>query len=288
MKRGLILLIFLICACNRNVAKVGETVLTSKDVSLRARVSEIYYPDSGKDYIALSQLIKGYLAEEVLKFLGYRVDENVIDSESRRIDANTKAPDVLNAIKKVYGNNKKAYNKTFVRLVYAERFLYNEVFLKSPAIHREEKERAEEFLDRVKKERNRFSKIASELNLKSKILLISEEKGIVDAEGDVESRGISREPSGVEQAKFIIERIKDIKSGNVYPEIIEWLEGYQVLRVVNKKKKEYNVESVSIPKRDYDEWFWSIASDVPVWIYDEKLKEELIKNVSWVQKVNLR
>lgn len=55
-----------------------------------------------------------------------------------------------------------------------------------------------------------------------------------------------------------------------------------------KKGDEYFVASVSIPKRDYDEWFWSIAGDVPVWIYDEELKNELIKNVSWVQKVNLK
>ncbi len=288
MKKGLILLIFLICACDRNVAKVGETILTSKDITYRMRVSEIYYPDSGKDYIALSQLIKGYLAEEVLKSLGYKIDDSVLEGEAKRIDVNTKAPDVLNAIKKVYGRNREAYKKTFVRTVYAERFLYNEVFLKSSHIHKEEKERAEEFLMRAKKVPDRFNKIASEFNLKSKRLLISEEKGIVDAESDVESERISGEPSGVEQARVIIEKIKNTKPGMVYPEVIEWLEGYQVLMVVRKKKNEYTVESVSIPKRDYDEWFWSIAGDVPVWVYDEGLKKELVKNVSWVQKVNLK
>lgn len=49
--------------------------------------------------------------------------------------------------------------------------------------------------------------------------------------------------------------------------------------MVDKKKNEYTVESSGIPRRDYGEWFWSI--------YDEGLKEELIKNVSWVQKGNL-
>lgn len=32
-----------------------------------------------------------------------------------------------------------------------------------------------------------------------------------------------------EKAKFIIEKIKDIKPGALYPDIVEWLEGYQVL-----------------------------------------------------------
>jgi hypothetical protein len=280
-------LIFITVACEKKVAKVGDTTITSKDISYRARVSEIYYPDSGKEYIALSQLIKGYLAEEVLKSLGYKIDDNVIDSESRRIDANTKAPDVLNAIKKVYGNNKGAYNKTFVRIVYAERFLYNEVFLKSSSIHKKEIEEAKEFLNRVRRSPAEFSKIAGDMKLSSRKLIISREKGIKDAEKEREFEHSSG-PQGVEQAEFIIEKIKNVDPGNVYPEIIEWQEGYQIVRVVKRRSNEYRLESVSIPKRDYDEWFWSIAGDVPVWIYDRGLKDELIKNVSWVQKVNLR
>lgn len=178
MKKNLfyLLLIFLISACDRNIAKVGETVLTTKDVSYRASVSEIYYPESGKHYIALSQLIKGYLAEEVLKSMGYRIDKNIIDSESKRIDANAKAPDVLNAIKKVYGRNKDAYNKSFVRIVYSERFLYNEVFLKSSSIHKEERKRAEEFINKAKKNPSLFSKIDSEMRLASRELIIRKQK----------------------------------------------------------------------------------------------------------------
>lgn len=280
-------LIFITVACERNVARVGETTITSKDISLRARVSEIYYPGSGNDYIALSQLIKGYLAEEVLKSMGYRIDENVIDSESRRIDASTKAPDVLNAIKKVYGRDKKSYGKTFVRIVYAERFLYNEVFLKSATIHKEERERAEEFLKRAKKRPDKFSQIAEEMRLSVRRLKISNENGIQDEESAAEIERIST-PHGVEQAEFLINKIKDVKPGGVYPEIIEWQEGYQVLKVIERSSNEYTVESISVPKRDYDEWFWSIAGDVPVEIHDEKLKNELLRNVTWMQKVKLK
>jgi len=279
-----IILIFLTVACDRNIAKVGDTIITSRDVSLRARVSEIYYPESGMAYIALSQLIKGYLAEEVLKSMGYRIDDSVIDSESRRIDANTKAPDVLNRIKEVYGNNRKAYNKTFVRIVYAERYLYNEVFLKSTFIHKEERGRAEEFLRRVIKNPERFSKIASDMQLTLKRFKISREKGV-----EIEEKLVKPStPQGVEQAGFIIDKIKNVKSGSVYSEIIEWLEGYQIIRVLNKNDKEYTVESVSIQKRDFDEWFWSIAGDVPVIIHDDKLKDELLKNVPWAQRLNLK
>lgn len=283
---NLIFILFLVAyGCDKKVARVGETVITNKDIRLRARVSEIYYPNSGQDYVALSQLIKGYLTEEVLKSLGYKIDSDVLEGEAKRIDTNTKAPDVLNAIKKVYGNDRESYLKGFVRIVYAERFLYNEVFLKSREIHKEEWEKIAHFLERAKKRPAEFSKIAKEFHLEPQRLRISKKEGIViDAERD--EAILEREPQGVEQAGYILSRISNTPAGEVYPEVIEWREGFQVLKVV-KKGDEFKVESVSVPKKNYDEWFWNIARDVPVWIYDKELKDELIKNVPWAQKVNL-
>ena len=66
------------------------------------------------------------------------MDEAELGGEAGRIDANTKAPDTLKKIKDIYGRDRKGYIKTFVRVVYAERFLYNEAFLKSGEIHKEQ------------------------------------------------------------------------------------------------------------------------------------------------------
>jgi len=289
MKRIIWLLFFQIIfflSCAKNVAKVGSTTITTKDLSCRARVSEIYYPGSGdKEYIALAQLIKGYLSEEVLKSMGYVVDNNVIDSESKRIDNNTKAPEVLERIKKIYGRDKEGYYKTFVRIVYAERYLYNEVFLKSPAIHKAEREQIEKFLDAVRNSPERFHKIADEYKLIVNSLRISE-KGIMDAKEDQKEN--RTDSSGAEQAKYILDKIKDTKPGSVYPEIIEWLEGYQVIKVVKRKDNEFVVDSVSVSKGNYDDWFWSIAKDIPVVIYDKTLKNELLHEVGWAKNLNLR
>ncbi len=86
-KHGIFLfLILLFPACTRNIAQVGDTVITSRDISYRKRVSEIYYPGSGKDHVALAQLVKGYLSEEVLKSLGYKVTDDILKKEAERIE----------------------------------------------------------------------------------------------------------------------------------------------------------------------------------------------------------
>jgi hypothetical protein len=158
---AIIILLFL-AACTQKICEVGDTSITNKDISFRARVSEVYYPNSGKGYIALSQLIKGYLSEEMLKSLGHKVDEAVLEKEAERINKNTKAPETLKKIKDSYSSNKAAYIKTFIRVVYAERALYNEVFLKSKEIHEKEHQKAEEILNKAIKSPKLFTGIAKE------------------------------------------------------------------------------------------------------------------------------
>lgn len=45
------------------------------------------------------------------------------------------------------------------------------------------------------------------------------------------------------------------------------------------------IDSVSIQKRSYNDWFWEKAGKIPVRIYDKKLKEELLKEVSWAKRI---
>lgn len=92
---------------------------------------------------------------------------------------------------------------------------------------------------------------------------------------------------GIERAERLINAVSKIRQGDVYPDIIEWPEGYQVIRYIKKEKEYYIIDSASIPKRGYDDWFWERAGKIPVRIYDNKLKEEFLKNVSWAKMVNV-
>jgi hypothetical protein len=92
---------------------------------------------------------------------------------------------------------------------------------------------------------------------------------------------------GIEQAERLIKAVSKIRQGEVYPDILEWAEGYQVIRYIKKEKEYYIIDSVSIPKRGYDDWFWEKAGKIPVRIYDNKLKDELLKEVSWAKMVKV-
>jgi len=288
---GLILLIAVLSGCRKPaVAQVGSVPITEEDLTQRMKVSEIYYPKSGQRYVALAQLIQGYLDEEVLKQLGYQVDEATWEAESKRIDESTKAPDILKKIKDVYGLDHKGYIKTFIRPVYSGRYLYNEVFLKSPEFQKEERAKAENFMREVQAAPDQFTEIAEKMGLKPGQLLVSEKEGIQpyeESKKKLEPAGRPMEPAGIEQAKFMIEKVKNLQPGQVHPEIIEWQEGYQVLRLVGKEGEAYVIGSVSIPKKDYGEWSWSYTSKIPVKINDPALKAELLKEVGWTSKLKI-
>ncbi len=278
--------LLLLIGCTKTVCNVGETPITNRDISFRAKVSEVYYPGSGKDYVGLAQLIKGYLSEEVLKSLGHNVDDAVLEAEAKRINEHTQAPDVLQRVKDVFGRNRNAYMKTFMRIVYAERVLYNEVFLQSKEIHKEQYSTAEKLLKETLKSPASFNKVAKSKRLDAQRLKLSLKDDIIPY-GEKRERWPSS-PAGVEQAARLISAISKVNPGGVYPEVLEWQEGYQVMRFIRKEGEDFVVDSVSIPKRDFDGWFWERASKIPVVIRDEKLKNELLKEVSWAKNVNLK
>ena len=285
-----IILLFLLslaasCTKANDVCLVGEIHITKGDAANRAKVSEIYYPGSDKEYVGLTQLIKGYLSEEILRSLGYKVDDAALEVEAKRIADNTKAPDTLKKIMAVYGGNRKGYIKTFVRVVYAERFLYNEVFLKSREIHKEQYQKADELLKASIKSPGRFKDIAATMGMEAQRLRLSIKDGMVHiGEGGAARRA---QAQGIEQAKRLIDAVSTIKPGEVYPEVIEWREGYQIIRYIKKTGEDHIIESSGLQKMDYDKWFWERAAQIKVTIYDERLKDELLKEVDWTRKLNL-
>ncbi len=274
----------LLAACSREAARIGDQAITERDVDLRAQVSEIYYPGSGKRYVGLSQLIKGYLEREVLSSLGRRIDRNVLEAEAKRIDRSTKAPETLAKIKNVYGADRDAYLETFVACVYAERTIYGEVFLKSPAIHTKPLETIQAVLASATQKPASFKSVALQQGLDYARLRISGTTGIIRLH---EQQSGSERNAGQAEAARIIAILAGRSAGSIVPQVIEWQESYQVLRLVKWIGKDAVVESAAIAKRNYDEWFWELASRVPVRISDKRLQDELLREVSWAKNLRL-
>lgn len=283
---ALLLLVLLLSGCRSEVAKVGDLPITEEDLSRQVQVSELYFPRSGQKYVALSQLIKGYLALEVLKSQGHRVDNATLQGEAQRIDRETQAPELLGKIKAVYRGDEKAYLRSFVGQVYGERILYHEVFLPSPEIHRASREKAQALLKAGLSSPSSFPEIARKRGAKTVTLRVSLKEGIRPTGRRFRSQEIPSEAHR-EQARRLIEHLSRMQPGQLYPEVIEWMEGYQVLRLLRNEGKTYLAQSANIPKRDYEGWFWEQASHIPVRIFDAGLRQELLREVAWAKELHL-
>ncbi len=284
-----ILLVGLVLAsgCARDAARVGEFRIAEKDLAQRAKVSEIQFPGSGKPHIALAQLVHGYLALSVLRSLNVPTGDAAIEAEAARIDASTRAPELLKKIKDVYGSDRRAYLDTCVRVVYAERVAYKDAFLKDPAIHAAQKKQADAFLAAARKDPAAFGAIAAKMGLSPETLTLSPDRGIrrADAKGP-KPPGRSPAPGAEEtaQAARMIAALSGVRPGDAAPTALEWPEGFQAIRLVRREGAAYRIESVSVPKRTFDDWFWAAASKTPVRIEDKELKEAFLKEVSWARR----
>jgi tetratricopeptide (TPR) repeat protein len=236
--------------------------------------------------VALSQLIKGYLCAEVLEGLGQKVDENALQEEAKRIDRNTQAPEMLEKICKIYGRDQEAYLRTFVRLVYSERILYHEIFLKSRSIHQRQYQEALELLEQALRSPPSFRDVAQRKGLEVTKLRVSWKAGIRPYSEKEEMAKFSSN-WGQDDTQRLMEAATRIRPGQIYPKIMEGRKGYQVLRLRGREGEDWIIDSVSIPKRNYDQWFWEQASRIPVKIHDRALKEELVRQVAWASKLRL-
>jgi len=286
-RRVLLCLLLLLFGCHSQVAQVGNLSVTENDLACQVKVSELYFPGSGQKYVALSQLIKGYLCLEVLRSLGHRVDDAALEEEARRIDRETQAPELLGKIKAIYQGDHRTYLHAFVGVVYGERVLYHEVFLPSSEIHKASREKADAFLQEGLRSPSSFPGIAKSKGLETTTLRISAKEGIRPAEGKLPSPKSPSE-AHLEQAKLLIRRLSSLQPGQLCREVVEWPEGYQVLRLLRKEGSVYFAQTAFVPKRDYEDWFWEQAGKIPVKISDHALQEQLLKEVAWARRIHVQ
>ncbi len=89
------------------------------------------------------------------------------------------------------------------------------------------------------------------------------------------------------QPTRMISALAGVRPGEVAPAALEWQEDFQVIRLVRRKGAAYRIESVSVPKRSFDDWFWETASNIPVTIEDKALKEAFLAEVSWGKRIGV-
>ena len=273
---GFISLIFFVSAChliNSKVAQVGSYAIYQRDVECRDAIIKLGFPGEERS-LGLTQLIRAYQFAQILKLHGREVTADTLKKERQRIDEKTLFPEKLAEIKKKCGDGGVEYERAYLLPVLVERVLYYEFFISDPAVHAVSLEKPNRFLSQALIKPTGFAALAKKEGLRIAQLTVSLSTGLqwklpnqeknppppsqpIPAAVSQKFESQKGIESSTEGKKWVEELIKPLKPGELIPRIIDDRETWLVaryLKPVVAKVDTYELEVVSFPKRNFDEW----------------------------------
>lgn len=254
------------------MATVGRFSISDRDVSYRNAVTKIYFPEEKRD-LGRDLLIKSFTFAQILENNDHPISPDVLTKEAKRISDTTLKPEMLQSIKDVFGADQEGYLKNFVLPTYAERVLYYEFFLHSPKVQEPSHQVAAEYLKETLAKPDRFGRTPPEMPAKNKFV-VSLTNGIVwDQEKSAAAtmQEVAKNQHRSQEAlKWKAEVVDTLKSGQVFPKVMDLGDTWLVVRYLGPQKKDgvedYQFEGVLFPKANFDEWLKQEKEKVKVQI----------------------
>jgi hypothetical protein len=269
---------------SRIIAKVGESKISCKDVSCRTAIEEAYGNKTVTDVVTLVALVNDVIECEVGRMCGVTATTNDLSALSRHADKTSKAPAILAEVKKACSGNSAVYE----RLYLAPRIINQKLrawYSRSSNIHDRERALIEKAYALVRTGK-RLEEAALDCGL-SYSSMKHEKRGRVTP--DLLKQYF---PEGEELTKDPLTSILETLSENeVYRNIVEDDRAYKVIRLLEKSGSKYKIESITAPKRSFDEWFREMAAQVGIEVLDMNLKKKIARqysNIWWVKELPAR
>ena len=296
-KRNLIALALIMAAailvgCGRAsvaqpIIKVGEITITSRMLDTKLKIEQCYRDDKKmpERWLGLYKLVDEALMEEAAKKLGIFATPDILDEEAKRVDKETKAPELLASVKAV------CLDPTLYKEVYLKPGLVNRVahykFAEDKAIQEVAFDKANEALKKAKDGKD----------LKS-IEGYSEQEidpDKITPTGSSPINELSRynmEMTNPEK-ELIDTVLKTLKPGDVYQTVREDRYGFYVIKLLEKRDAQitgpaetgksvgyYKYEMVTCKKKEFDRWFNEFILTVKKEVFQPELVEQILKNVT--------
>lgn len=261
----------------RPVSTIGSWKIYQKDIEYRDKVIKQAFPNNDRS-LGLAQLEKGAHYLQVLEKNGVTLTPEEIETEARRIDHDTKDPASLAAIKKIFGEDRKAYLKDYVLPLLSERVLQHEFFPSYEQAHTLSLERArnlireaqtdpEKFIDLMRKENVPLSTVT--LSLKEGLKWAREnshlppnEAKLIDLsskpKGDVYQRvQTEMKKRQVQQAQVWYDNfVHAMKDGEIFHLPINQDSELLIIRRLHENKNgDIVLQIATIPKTDFETWY---------------------------------
>ena len=268
------------CETSKILAKVGEWQINSVDVSYGIAIEKAYGNEMVVEEAILVSLVNKVLAREVGRMFGLTAMPDEVAALSKYVNKNSKAPEILDRVKRVFGDDRAAYE----RLYLTPRIISSKLrgwYSRNASIH--ERERA------LIEKAHHLARSGKPLEEAAQAcgLLFS----VVDyGKGNRALPPLLEKyfPQGGNSSSVSITAVlKTLSEGEIYKNIVEDDYGYKVIKLVRNSGSQYTVETITANKHPFMKWFQVQAAKVPVKIVDKELEREIASkypNVWWVKK----
>ncbi|MDD2805810.1 MAG: hypothetical protein PHV33_09655 [Elusimicrobiales bacterium] len=251
-------------------AAVGASEISERDIGDWQAAQACYGADAIVSRRAgFMRLFETAILEELLARRAARpITRADYDRESARIDAETRAPDILACVKKYFGGDARRYERIFVRPILAQRFM-REYVKTDPAVQTKAYALRDGALKDIAEKKN-FQAIGAGRGLAWSTAAYA-------AEADT-AAPVAPEPWRRWQpyeAAFIEEHLKALKPGEVKAEPIEDEAAIKFVRLIKTEGKKYYFETLAVPKLTTEDYLESVKK-LPVLINDKELRDWVV------------
>jgi hypothetical protein len=251
----------------------GAAVVTEGDVADWQRLQACY----GEEALisrraAFMRLLEAAIAEKALRGAGaFSFSRKDLDAEAARIDGSTRAPEILECIKKNLGPGEERYLRTFVRTALIESSLRN--YLRAGAGAQAGRLKlAEEALAKVRAGAG-MEETAKEYGFTHSTAAYS----VVDSSAAAMSDPIASVRLPFEK-DFIERNLKDLKPGELKTKLIDSDNSFSMVRLLAAEGNKWTFESAFLPKLGQKEWLQTLPK-MKLTVLDAELR-------GWVKSIN--
>jgi hypothetical protein len=239
-----------------SLIKVGNEKITEKMLNYQMAVQQAYqdqnannqsYEMESRKIGAVVELMRFILEKEVAENNGVKVAKKEIKAFSKYADEYTKAPEILEKVKQVFGDDRKSYEKLYLVPKINSKKLHS-FYSRNAKIHKEEK---------IKIERAYGLAVNGEDFKK-----IAEQTG-----------GRADEFEIIEQAEDpLLSIVKTLSLNQIYSNIAENDQLFMVIKLIGQNEDSYKIAAIVIDKKPFDDWFKKEAGKIEIKFLDETFK----------------
>lgn len=247
------------------IASAGNVPIFRRDLLLRSGVTAAYGGDSLPPHTALAAALNDALAAQVAADLDLTPTDKEIAQFLRHADETTRAPEILQRVKEVFGNDSAALIRIYLMPKITEAKLQRYQAFDS-AIQSAAREGITRAYSLAAAGRS-FAEAARETGGTAGIDTFRTNEEAPPTPRIPGRQGMTDE---AERPLAALARTR-LKPGVLFSQVVEDPYAYRIVRMVDRNAERSIVEVLSLPKLPYDAWLQSRAEQIPVAVHDADL-----------------